>query len=114
MANLDLEGFVTPEQSFKGLSNLSDKLQENKKIKQLEQQKSDANKASMTKFLTSYTDPKDYLSGAPTDPVVVKGFGEVMQGGIKLVNENKGMTTDMILMALNPQVNKLAIYASKA
>jgi hypothetical protein len=50
MANLDLEGFVTPEQSFKGLSNLSDKLQENKKIKQLEQQKSDANKASMTNF----------------------------------------------------------------
>ena len=114
MANLDLEGFVTPEQSFKGLSNLSDKLQENKKIKQLEQQKSDANKASMTKFLTDYTNPKDYLSGAPTDPVVVKKFGEVMQGGIKLVNENKGMTTDMLLMALNPAVSKLATYGSKA
>ena len=114
MANLDLEGFVTPEQSFKGLSNLSDKLQENKKIKQLEQQKSDANKASMTKFLTDYTDPKDYLSGAPTDPLVVKGFGEVTQDGFKLVNENKGMTTDMLIMALYPKVNKLATYGSKA
>ena len=114
MANLDLEGFVTPEQSFKGLSNLSDKLQENKKIKQLEQQKSDANKASMIKFLTSYTDPKANLSGAPTDPVVVKGFADVTQGGIKLVNENKGMTTDMLITALYPAVSKLAIYASKA
>lgn len=114
MSNLNLDGFVTPEQSFGGLYNVSNKLQENRLRSQQEQQRNDANKASMSKFLTDYADPKAHLSGSPTDPLVTQGFSKILEEGMDLINKNKGLTNDMLIMALSPKVSKLATYASKA
>ena len=114
MSNLNLDGFVTPEQNFAGLYNISNKLQENKKNAQLEQQKNDANKASLTTFLRDYADPKAHLSGSPTDPLVTQGFGKVLSKGMDLVSNNKGLTNDMLFIALSPEISRLATYASKA
>lgn len=114
MSNLNLDGFVTPEQSFGGLYNISNKLQENRLRGEQEQQRNDANKASMGKFLTDYADPKAHLSGSPTDPLVTQGFSQILNEGMDLISKNKGLTNDMLMMALSPKISKLATYASKA
>lgn len=113
---IDLKGWgwVTPEQDFRGLYNISDNLRKDAVAKQAGIEKQNAQNASLSKFLTDYLDPKDQLSGSPYDPIITKGFSDILQEGISLVNKNKGMTTDMLLMALSPKVGQLSEYAQKA
>jgi len=113
---IDLKGWgwVTPPQNYSAVYNLSDNIRKEKQGEQERAEKMQAQNASMSKFLTNYLDPKDQLSGSPYDPVISKGFSDILQEGISLMNQNKGMTTDMLLMALSPKVGKLSEYAQKA
>ena len=113
---IDLKGWgwVTPPQNYNAVYNLSDNIRKEKQGEQERAEKMQAQNASMSKFLTNYLDPKDQLSGSPYDPVISKGFSDILQEGISLMNQNKGMTTDMLLMALSPKVGKLSEYAQKA
>jgi len=113
---IDLKGWgwVTPPQNYNAVYSLSDNIRKEKQGEQERAEKMQAQNASMSKFLTNYLDPKDHLSGSPYDPVITKGFSDILQEGISLMNQNKGMTTDMLLMALSPKVGKLAEYAQKA
>lgn len=118
---IDLSGFVTKPDEQDWLWRLSDTLQRNRVLderkserEQRDQERQDAKRASMSNFLMQYADPKEHLSGSPTDPQVTKGFMDIMQQGAVLINQNKGLTTDMLMTALAPKVNQLAQYGSKA
>lgn len=107
-------GWVTPPNNYEGLYNISDNIRKENRNKAAVAEKEKAQGASMSKFLTDYLDPKDQLSGSPYDPVITKGFSDILQEGVSLMNQNKGMTTDMLLMALSPKVGKLSVYSQKA
>lgn len=111
---LDLSGFVTPEQKFEGLYKLGEVIGAKKKAEAKAAEETKAEKATMSTMLQKMVDPKDYLSGAPTDPQIVKGFNDVYQQGLELINNNKGMNNAMLSAALFPQVNKLAQYGTAA
>jgi hypothetical protein len=111
---LDLSGFVTPEQKFEGLYKLGEEFAAKRKAEAKAAEEAKAEKATMSTMLQKMVDPKDYLSGAPTDPQVVKGFNDVYQEGINLINQNKGMNNAMLSAALFPQINKLAQYGTAA
>jgi len=107
-------GWVTPPNNYEGLYNISDNIRKENRNKAAVAEKEKAQGASMSKFLTDYLDPKDQLSGSPYDPVITKGFSDILQEGISIMNANKGITTDMLLMSLSPKVGKLSEYAQKA
>lgn len=111
---LDFRGFTTDEQNFGGLYKVSDTLERNRVRNERETDRSNANKSSMAKFLTDYLDPKEHLSGSPYDPQVTKGYMDLLNEGAELIKNNKGLTTDMLLTALSPKVNRLSQYASTA
>ena len=111
---LDLSGFVTPEQTFPGLYKLGEEISARKKAEAKAAEETKAEKATMSTMLQKMVDPKDYLSGAPTDPQIVKGFNDIYQQGLDLINNNKGMNNAMLSAALFPQVNKLAQYGTAA
>lgn len=111
---LDLSGFVTPEQTFPGLYKLGEQLAFKRMAEAKAAQETKAERATMSTMLQKMVDPKDYLSGAPTDPQVVKGFNDIYQQGLDLINNNKGMNNAMLSAALFPQVNKLAQYGTAA
>lgn len=111
---LDLSGFVTPEQTFQGLYKLGEIIGAKKQAEAKAAEETKAEKATMSTMLQKMVDPKDYLSGAPTDPQIVKGFNDIYQQGLDLINNNKGMNNAMLSAALFPQVNKLAQYGTAA
>lgn len=111
---LDLSGFVTPEQKFEGLYKLGEQLATQKRAKAKAAEEAKAEKTTMSTMLLKMVDPKDYLSGAPTDPQVVKGFNDIYQEGINLISNNKGMNNAMLSAALFPKINKLAQYGTAA
>lgn len=111
---LNLDNFITPEQNFGGLYKLGDTLERNKQRNEIATQRDSANRSSMAKFLTDYLDPKEHLSGSPYDPQVTKGYMDLLNEGAQLIKNNKGLTTDMLLTALSPKVNRLSQYASTA
>lgn len=122
---IDVKDFIAPVDDYSGLYRLGDDLFRNKQFDAQEKDKriavaqkaqtaKNANKASMAKFLVDYTNPKEHLSGSPTDPVVVKGLSDALQYGEQLIKNNKDLTTDQLLGQLAPIVGKISQYAQSA
>ncbi len=106
MAQLDLRGFTTPEQSFGGLYKMGDTLDRNRQRTEMSQQRDVANKSMKAKFLENYLDPKEYLTGTINDPYITERLSNILQKGSVLANE-KGVDANMMQMALSTDVNKL-------
>jgi hypothetical protein len=111
---LDIKGFVTPEQDLSELQKLGTEFAAQKKAQAKADEEQKAGQNTMLTMLTSMTDPKDYLSGAPTDPQVVKGFSDIYQKGLNLITGTKGINNNMLAMALSPDIAKLAQYGTTA
>jgi hypothetical protein len=110
---LDIQGFVTPEQSFKGLTDVGEIFAKKKAAAAKAAEAAAANKEVMNKALLSMADPKDYLSGSPYDPNVVEGFNKIYKHGMELM-ETPGMTTSMLYAGLAPEVENVTKYATIA
>ena len=110
---LDIQGFVTPEQSFKGLTDVGEIFAKKKAAAAKAAEAAAANKEVMNKALLSMADPKDYLSGSPYDPNVVEGFNKLYKHGMELM-DIPGMTTSMLYAGLAPEVENVTKYATIA
>lgn len=111
---LDISGFVTPEQSFKGLTDLGEIAAKNRAAAAKAAEENAANQAVMNKMILEFSDPKDYLSGSPYDPKIVEGFSNIQQEAIDLLQKNKGINATMLYSYLAPKVAKIAKYATIA
>lgn len=115
MGPLNLEGWVTPEQEFGGLYKISDDLRYNRQLEERKAEREqhlkdreDARRNSLTGLLREYTNPKDYLSGTVQDPHITQGVAKILQTGVDLINQNKGLDGGMLMSVLAPMVNKLS------
>jgi len=109
---LNLEGFITPEQDFGGIYRAGEKLERRAyRDAQMKEQKA-AKRAATGKFLADYLNPKDHLTGTNYDPMIVKGFNELLGEAASLAD--KGADGNTILMAITPKVNELSQYSTKA
>ena len=109
---LNLQGWVTPEQDFGELHRAADKLDRKQyRQDQLNEQRN-AKRAATGKFLEGYLNSKDHLTGTIYDPMIVKGFNDLLAEGAALAKE--GADTNTLLMALAPKVNQLGQYSAKA
>lgn len=113
MANLDLQGFVTPPQNFEGLYKIGTDLLRNKQLteqkaerQQTEQDKQDARKTATASYLQSYLDPKHLLTGTNYDPIFTQGLSGILQKGMQLAS--KGVDTPDITNALASDVADLS------
>ena len=115
MAQLDVSNFIIPEQKFEGIYKAGETIGAQRKAEAAAKAKADeeakAGAKAMETMLSSMSQPKDYLSGAPTDPEVLRRFNSVYQKGLNLINENKGMNNSMLSAALFPEINKIQQYA---
>lgn len=109
---LDLSGFNVPEEKFEGLYQAAGSLQRRNIINQRLQLAERGRQDATGKFIQSYLDPKDYLTGTEYDPQIVSGLHSLLQQGEALTS--KGASTSDVLMALGPQVQKLNDYSTRA
>lgn len=109
---VDVSRFVTPEQSFDGLSQLTDNMEKRAyRDEQLAYQR-EGKRAATAKGVTDYLNPKDFLTGTNYDPEIVKQLNEALQEGMALAS--KGADTPTIMMALGAKVNRISEYSTKA
>jgi len=111
---LDLSGFVTPEQTFPGLYKLGEEIGARKKAEAKAAEEAKAEKATMSTMLQKMVDPKDYLSGAPTDSQIIKKINNINAKGLDLINNNNGMNNAMLSAALFKDINEVSQYATTA
>lgn len=111
---LDLHDFTIPEGNFSGLYKAGDDLAQNRNAVAKAKVDGEAKKAGTAKWLSDFSDPKDHLSGMPTDPEVVKRFGDIQTKGLEYLRSNPGADQNSLLLHLNKDVNELSTYATKA
>jgi hypothetical protein len=109
---INLDGFVTPEQNFGGLYKAADTLERNRYRDEQLAERREAKRAATGKFLESYLDPKEHLSGSPYDPKIATDLMDVLSEGASLAD--KGADSNMIMMALAPKIKGVIDYSEKA
>jgi hypothetical protein len=116
---LDLSGFTIPEQKFEGLYKLGEELAAQRKAEAAAKaaeakaakdaaKELKTNQAANLMWLKNATDPKAYLTGAPTDSEIIDLFAEAFQKGNQLQLENEGMSTSQLAQAMSPYISNLA------
>lgn len=110
--SVDLSGFVTPATKFEGLYDFSNKVENSRLREQRDDEIKQGKYNANSKFLQSYLDPKDHLTGTNYDPQIVKGYDDLLQQGIQLASQ--GADTPSIMMALGPGVSKMNQYSTTA
>ena len=76
---LDLHGFTAPVDQYGGLYQVASDMNKRNAERQAAKDKAAANQASMAKFLVDYTNPKDHLTGTLYDPIITKGYSDILQ-----------------------------------
>lgn len=117
--SLDLTGWINEEPKFEGLYKIGDDLQRNK---QLEEQKAyrqqqlkdkdEARQAGDAKFLTNYLNKKDNLTGTLYDNNINDLLGNALKQAYTLSAQKVPLGN--IMMAVQPLVDKVNTYQSKA
>ena len=109
---LDLRGFVANQSDYGGLYKAADTVMRKKEFDQSNELRKESKQAQGVAQLNNYLDEKDYLTGSPYDPVLVKKIHEAKQEGYKLFEQ--GLNPTDVFMALGPQVSQISDYSAKA
>lgn len=110
----EVNNFIIPESNFNGLYKIGDDLQRNRQLDDAAKQHAAANKNALNKWVDDYADPKENLSGTPTDPEMVQGYANLLEKGRKFILENPGADQSSVTMVLSKDAAKLAKYAATA
>ena len=110
--SLNLDGWVTPEQSFKGLYELGDKMERRNEKAEFRKQQDAARKSASDKYFTNYLDPKDRFTGTMLDPIKNELLGSALKQAYEL--SSKGANDNEILAAIQPLVYKVNQYEQVA
>lgn len=109
---IDVQNFITPEQSFEGVYRAADTMERQAYRKNQLAQQREGRIAATGKFLTDYLDPKDRLTGTNYDPEIVRQLNDALVEGADLARKGAGASD--IIMALGPKVGKINEYSQKA
>lgn len=113
MAELDIKGFVTPEQDYSGLYKIADKLEAQKAAKAKAEEEDKARKATLGKEVEAYIDPKNFQTKTIYDQQLTKGVHDILQDSYDLINSTPGLTSNMLKATMNKRVSDLSQATEK-
>jgi hypothetical protein len=114
MAELDIKGFVTPEQTFEGLYKTGEILAAQKAAKAKAAEVDKVNQAALAKYAENKFNTKDYLSGTVADPNITQQTADALNQVNSFISQNKGATESQIQLIASPLVRKIADYSEKS
>lgn len=107
MAALDIQGFITPEQQFTGLTKLGDTLAAQQAARQKEKAAQDANKKLLNKVVEDIN-PKDFISATIIDGKTSQDIYSLKTEAQNLIKQNKDLDQNDLNALLLPKISKLA------
>jgi len=108
MAELDISGFVTPEQQFAGLYKFGETLAAQQAAKRKDAQEKDAKKKLLNKVVSTL-DPKDYITNTIEDGHITGQIYDIMNDGYDFVSKNPGTDESDLQNYLANRVKNVAI-----
>lgn len=102
---MDIKGFVTPEQNLEALNKVSDTLAAQKIAKKKLDEEAKKTKAASALYLSSYLNPKDYLTGTVNDPYITKRVYQILDNAQAMNDAGQDLST--IRMTVNGDVSNL-------
>jgi hypothetical protein len=84
----------------------------NKEFEQATELRKEAKRSQGISQLNNYLDEKDYLTGSPYDPALVKKIHDAKQEGYKLFEQ--GLSATDVFMTLGKKVSEISEYSQKA
>lgn len=117
--SLDLKGFVTPADDFKGLHTLAKSMEARQlreeqtalRQQQLEEQRK-AKRSAGVQWMTNYLDPKQRYTGTKYDEVMLNSLSDAKQQAYRLFS--KGAAVEDVAMAIGPMVDQVNQYQASA
>lgn len=107
MAELDIKGFVTPEQQL-NLDKLTETLTAKDAAKVKAEEASAAKKAALKKAFEGKFQTKDYLTGTVHDPHITERVFDAEQKVYDYIRQNDGATLSDVELFANPIVRGIA------
>ena len=109
---IDLRGFTTPEQDWKGLSDLTDTLKTEQAAKAKSQQEAAARENAGVKFFSDYIGDKNKYTGTKFDPVNAKLTNDATQTAYNLIRQGADWST--VMQTISPMVGQIQEYSNAA
>lgn len=95
MAQLDIQGFITPEQQFTGLTKLGETLATQQAAKRKEQEAKDANKKLLNKVVEDI-DPKDFMTTTIEDGVITNKIYNLKKEASDFIAQNPNVDQNQL------------------
>lgn len=95
MAQLDIQGFITPEQQFTGLTKLGETLATQQAAKRKEQEAKDANKKLLNKVVEDI-DPKDFMTTTIEDGVITNKIYNLKKEASDFIAQNPNIDQNQL------------------
>jgi len=112
MAELDIRGFVTPEQQI-NFDKLAETLNAQSAAKAKAEETKVAKKAALKKAFEGKFNTKDFLTGTVHDEHITNRVYDALEKVNKYVTENDGATESMVELFANPIVRSIATDSEK-
>lgn len=107
MAQLDIQGFITPEQQFTGLTKLGETLATQQAARQKAKAEQDANKKLLNQTIQNI-DPKDFISGTIIDGKTTQDVYNLINKGYGIIKDNPNINQNELNSLLIQDTSKLA------
>lgn len=104
----EIENFIIRANKFDGFDKVSDELYRKDQRDYIRGQQKQHHKDNLMDDLLKYTDPSDFFTGTPQDPVIIKHLKDILDKGAKMITDNEGLDNAMLYTALSPDINKLS------
>lgn len=109
---IDVSGFVSKPEEFKGLYEAGEQLQQNRRRDEELKQRQEVQKQATTSWAADYLDNSNFLSGTNLDPAINDLLKDAKQQAFDLASKGADRTT--IAMAIGEKVAKINNYSTAA
>jgi len=105
---LQVEDFILRPNKFDGLNDLANNIERRNERQYVRGQQQQRRKDNLMDDALRYTDPAQFFTGTPQDPVITGILKEVLSDAAKMITQDENLDNAMLYTALAPRISKLS------
>lgn len=104
----EVENFIIRPNKFDGFNDLADTIERREARNYQRGQQQQRRKDNLMDDALRYTDPSQFFTGTPLDPVITGNLKSILADAAKMITEDENMDNAMLYTRLAPQIGKLS------
>lgn len=103
-----VEDFIIRANKFDGFNDLANTIERRDARNYQRGQQKQRRKDNLMDDALKYTDPSQFFTGTPLDPVITGNLKGILSDAAKMITEDENMDNAMLYTRLAPQIGKLS------